>query len=100
MKPTFTLNAQQVPQPPESSFWVDVLRWMVCVMDPADPRLGFIAGCLSHALKAGTLTDRQHEACDRIWAAVAADYQAGILVCQNTNPPLSQADRERIGKMN
>ncbi len=83
----FTLTESQVPEVPWSAdgtmTWADALRWLVCVMDPLDSRLGFIAGCLSYELKQGALTPKQAAACKRITEAILADFHDGILVCQN-----------------
>jgi hypothetical protein len=89
----FALLSYQVPSPPEKSReWSDVLRWMICVMDPADTRLSFIAGCLSHALKNGGLTKAQADACNKIYARVIGDFGRGILVCQNKDPAAQSAE--------
>lgn len=87
MAERFTLTAEQVPYPCASEQWVDILRWCICVMDPADTRIGFVAGCLSHAFKnGGHLTDRQFDACDAIVQSLVEDWAQGVLVCQNTPP--------------
>ena len=83
-KEPFSLLAHQVPEYPENAGWGDVLRWMICVMDPCDQRLAFIAGCLSHFLKFGGLTLKQSKACRKILVRIAEDFNAGILVCQNS----------------
>lgn len=83
----FSLNADQVPEPPDSNLWTDILRWAVMVMDPADPRLAFMCSVLSQAITKDGLSDKQSKACERIMGTVRKDYAAGILVCQNTMPP-------------
>ena len=81
----FSLIDYQVPSPPtHTREWADVLRWMICVMDPADTRLAFVAGCLSYSLKHGGLSAAQADACNKIYARIISDHKAGILVCQNT----------------
>jgi hypothetical protein len=87
----FTLTADQVPDPPESGLWANVLRWCICVMDPKDTRTPFIASCLAHALRNGGLTEGQQEACVRITQSVLLGWQEGILVCQNTAPTANTA---------
>lgn len=79
----FTLTASHVPQEPASRQWSDLLRWLVCIMDPDDKRLSFVAGCLSHTLKFGGLSDRQCAACEAILNSVKSDLSEGILLCQN-----------------
>lgn len=83
---TFSLNADQVPEPPDSNLWTDVLRWAVMVMDPADPRLAFICSVLSQAIEKDGLSEKQSKACLRIIGVIRKDFSAGILVCQNTIP--------------
>lgn len=87
MTDRFTLFCDEVPNPPQSALWVDLLRWMICVMDPDDKRLAFVAGCLSHAMRAGGLSEKQSAACQSILGAMCRDWADGILVCQNTAPP-------------
>lgn len=82
----FTLTSDQVPGVTLSDSWVDVLRWCICIMDPNDTRMAFVAGCLSRAAKGQNLTDRQAEACNAILMSLMRDMAAGILVCQNTPP--------------
>ena len=82
--PTFTLSCDEVPDPPKSALWADLLRWMVCVMDPADKRIGFVARCLSSAVKNDGLTEKQAAACSAILSTVCQAWSDGILVCQNT----------------
>lgn len=86
-EPTFSLYAHQVPDRPDSLVWVDVLRWMVCVMDVHDTRLAFIASCLSYAIKNEGLTPAQARACNRIYERVQEAFFDRVLVCQNTVPP-------------
>lgn len=80
----FTLVSDQVPEPPQSSTWADILRWAVTVMDPRDPRLAFMASCLSYAIEKEGLTERQVDACEKIFARVLDAYRSRTLVCQNT----------------
>lgn len=84
--PRFTLLCDEVPEPPESPLWVDLLRWVVCVMDPDDRRIGFVAGCLSHACQHDGLSARQASACQAILNSVMKAWADGVLVCQNTVP--------------
>jgi len=88
----FHLQSHQVPSPPTSTLWVDLLRWTVCVMDPKDTRLAFIASCLSYAIKNGGLTDAQAEACENIHERVRDAFMDGTLVCQNTIAPRPKSD--------
>jgi hypothetical protein len=86
--PRFTLTASETPDPPESTLWADLLRWMVCVMDPDDTRLAFVAGCLSHAMRNDNgLSGKQATACQAILDRLCTDWAEGVLVCQNTTPP-------------
>jgi len=87
MTPRFVLFCDEVPDPPESKVWVDLLRWMICVMDPDDKRLGFVAGCLSQACQNDGLTTRQAASCQAILETICRAWGDGILVCQNTEPP-------------
>ena len=80
----FSLTFDQVPDPPDGGKWMDVLRWCICVMDPKDTRLSFIAGCLSYALVNDGLTQKQAAACQSILDRLIDDFGRGILVCQNT----------------
>lgn len=87
MTSRFVLFCDEVPDPPESSLWIDLLRWMICVMDPDDPRLPFVAGCLSHAAQHGILSEKQATACQGILTALCAAWSEGALICQNNVPP-------------
>jgi hypothetical protein len=73
-----------------------MLRWMVCVMDPSDARLAFIASCLSHSLRHDGLTKPQSEACNKILARIFDAYRDGILVCQNTMPTVRPGIQETL----
>lgn len=98
---TFSLTMTQVPAPPESTAWIDILRWMICVMDRDDGRLSFVAGCLSHSLRYGGLSDRQHNVCEPIFHRVVDDWRAGVLICQNVLPDeIGTTDPVVIGRMN
>jgi hypothetical protein len=83
---SFSLTMDQVPSLPTICTWPDALRWMVCVMDPDDSRFAFIASCLSYSVKNDGLTDKQSAACEKILQRVYAEYNEGILICQNTIP--------------
>ena len=87
MNPRFALYCDEVPDPPATTLWVDLLRWAVCVMDPEDKRLTFVAGCLSFATQNEGLTAKQSSACEAILKSLHQDWQNGILVCQNTAAP-------------
>lgn len=80
---TWSLYDIETPQPPDSVRWADVLRWLVCVMDPDDKSLSYVASCLSHALQFNGLSDKQHIVCAKISDRVRASYDAGTLLCQN-----------------
>ena len=74
-----------VPPPPEGESlpWIDVLRWMLCVMDDDDRAMAFVAGVLRYALEhEGSITAKQGEACNNIWARMHRLYHQGILDCQ------------------
>lgn len=87
MNPRFVLFCDEVPEPPKSNLWVDLLRWMICVMDPDDKRLAFVAGCLSHGLRNDGLSDKQAAACQAILDTICKAWAEGVLVCQNTTSP-------------
>ena len=93
----FSLNQDQIPDYPTDKAWTSILRWLVCVMDHHDTRLGFISGCLSYAIKNEGLTPKQAEACNHILEAIRSDFMAGILVCQNTAAP-SPINTEKQGR--
>jgi hypothetical protein len=79
------LEDYQVPLPPygeDGTPWTDTLRWLVCVMNPDDRSLHFIASVLSSALKNGGLTERQAAAAKKIEHRIMRDYDAGVLDCQ------------------
>lgn len=86
MPPRFTLLSNEVPAPPQSALWVDLLRWILCVMDPDDTRMAFVAGCLSHAAQNDGLSPKQAAACQAILSNVCKAWADGILICQNTLP--------------
>lgn len=84
--PRFTLFCDEVPEPPESGLWVDLLRWVICVMDPSDTRLAFVAGCLAQVARTGGLSQKQADACKAILNSICKAWSEGVLVCQNTVP--------------
>lgn len=86
MPPNFTLSCEEVPDPPASSEWAAVLRWLICVMDPDDAGLPFIAACLSYAIPNDGLTAAQASACQTILTRVLEAWGDDALVCQNTEP--------------
>ena len=86
----FTLNEDQVPEPPNSTSWADSLRWMLIVMDPDDTRMSFIASCFSQCLQNGFLTQKQHKVCLRMLYSIRDDYLRGILLCQNVPGPMAE----------
>lgn len=81
-KGVFSLLCEQVPEPPEATSWACVLRWLVAVMNYDDPQLHFAASCLSYALKNGGLSQKQSEACQRLFERIFKDHEAGDLRCQ------------------
>ncbi|MDB6178985.1 hypothetical protein PAF17_15950 [Paracoccus sp. Z330] len=86
MSEHFTLERHQVPEPPhESALWPDWLRWLVVVMNPDDPQLHFAASLLSHALKTGSLSQKQAAAGNRMLNRVFASFQEGDLLCLKTD---------------
>lgn len=80
----FTLTTGQVPNPPDSNIWADILRWLVIAMDPDDKQLHFASSCLAYALQHGGLTSKQDVVCSKIWGRVLSQYNDDLLICQNT----------------
>lgn len=78
----FMLLDYQVPECPASTLWSDQLRWLICVMNPDDGSLHYIASVLAYALKNDCLTDRQSKAANKILRRVRLDFAAGVLDCQ------------------
>lgn len=78
----YELPAGGVPVPPESSLYVDLMRWCVCVMDADDPELYLTAGLLEQAIKCDGLTNAQMKIADRIHFRVHAAWTEGRLRCQ------------------
>ena len=93
----FTLYAHQVPCCPDAPTWFDCLRWLVVVMNPDDRSLLFVASCLSHAIKNNGLTEKQGDACAKVFERVCRDFNAGLLLCQNTGPSLKAQESFRKG---
>ena len=83
MSNPFTLQSYQVPDPPESSLWTDLLRWIVMVVDPDDKQLPFIASCLAYSFKHNGLTEKQALVCNKILQRVIASFDSETLFCQN-----------------
>lgn len=79
----FMLFDHQVPEPPETTPWVDHFRWLIFVMNPDDPALHFVASVLAYALDKGGVTSRQQKAALKILERVVRDHRAGVLECQN-----------------
>lgn len=85
------LNADAIVHPDdlgdgETIAWVDMLRWLLSVMDEGDTSFSFIAGCLAYVTKPsgdGHLTQRQASGVQKIFERVRADYINGQLDCQN-----------------
>ena len=75
-----------VPPPDNSSKettpWVEVLRWLICVMNDDDKSIGFVSGCLSQCVKNNGLTPRQAAGCQKVWDRVLDDYHHLQLDCQ------------------
>jgi hypothetical protein len=71
------------PAPPvPGSPWVDVLRWLVIVMD-CNGYLAFVAGCLAYAIDHdGCLTEKQAAACHKILLRTLKAWGHGALACQ------------------
>ena len=91
MSNTFTLECHQVPAPPPTAaLWADWLRWLVVVMNPDDPQLHFAASLLSHALKAGGLSEKQANAGNRMIERILAAYSAGDLRCMKAPRDVAQ----------
>lgn len=64
-----------------------VRQWVYLEAHAKGVSLSFVAGCVSYAIKNSGLTAKQGGACSHILQAIWADFQAGILVCQNASPP-------------
>lgn len=75
-----------VPSPPTSSLWDDLLRWTVFVINKDDPQRQFAASCLMWAIKSGGLTDKQSAACSKMVSRIMALYDANALDCQSEHP--------------
>lgn len=89
---TFSLHSGQAPDRPESTLWIDQLRWLICVIDPDDTSLAFIASVFGQALKnAGNLSKRQSDACQKILNRVARAHDEGRLDCQHFVPGFEEA---------
>lgn|SRR5690554_2979926 len=86
----FMLKNYQVPDMPRQiggTPWVDILRWMVCVMNPDDRSLHFIASVLSSAIKnEGKLSPKQAEVVEKIFKRVERDFDSEVLDCQLNDP--------------
>ena len=87
----FRLKPHQVPELPVSSYYRDLLRWCVMVMDDDDPQLDFAASMLSRAVKEGTLTKKQSTWADKIVDLVTRAYEQGRLECQQPTQEVSQS---------
>jgi hypothetical protein len=75
------LKPEQVPDWPDSNKWVDILHWLVIVMDEEDSSRHFVAGVFAHCLKAGGITDKQAAAVEKIWERVRLAWYADELLC-------------------
>lgn len=90
----FTLTQSQVPAPPDSTLWVDQLRWAIAVIDGRQTaRIRFLAGSLAYALSnGGKISNKQANVCDDILAKIQADYDVGALACQAIPDSLDAPD--------
>lgn len=78
----FVIEPDQVPRPPAFKTEVDRLRWLICVADPDDKDLSFVASLLSQALKKGSLSDKQNLYFEHIWKRIHGRYVLNFLRCQ------------------
>ena len=76
----------ELPNIAENQFFVDLLHRSICIMDPDDRRIGFIAGCLSYDCQRDGLTSSQASACQAILKTLCKAWAESTLVCQNTAP--------------
>lgn len=70
----FALSPEQIPSPPRTESYADWLRWAVCVMEPVNPSLPFIAGVFSHCLSKGGLTGPQAKVASEIITRLEGAY--------------------------
>jgi hypothetical protein len=84
--PKFSLNAAQVPDPPDSTLWIDQLKWAVTVADADDSDLAFLASLLSHAIRGGGLTLRQEPHARKAIDRLEAMWREGRLRAQQIDP--------------
>jgi hypothetical protein len=90
-------HAQYVPPPPDNSRWIDLLKWIVTVMDADDPDLSFVASLLHHAIDRPGLTDRQAKYAEKIRARIEGLYARGALGCQYAVPSADLANASMAG---
>lgn len=78
----YRLPPGAVPEFPQSTLWMDLLRWALVVMDHDDRDLGFMASLLSYCLDHQGLTEKQAKYARRIFVRVHATWLADQLECQ------------------
>ncbi len=81
----YQLRPSQVPDSPDTSAWVDHLRWCVAVMDADDRDLGFAASLLSYAVDRGGLTEKQARHAARTVRRIQSLWLADALACQRSD---------------
>jgi hypothetical protein len=75
-------HPSHVPEPPDTSLWLDDLRWAVTVMDDDDDALAFVTSVLSYCVENNGITKKQGEAAGRIIKRLKREFLAGVLACQ------------------
>jgi len=80
---TFMLFHHQVPVPPESGQWSDVLFWLLAVMDRDDNDISFVAASLAMLIENEGLTRKQSDSCGAISNRIVDDYYHESLYCQS-----------------
>ena len=86
-------NLPPAPDDSAAGIILQMLRWLVFVMDPDDRGLVFVVGCLSWSLRhGGTLTPKQLAAIEDIYSRVVEQWDHGALACENH--PLQDVEPE------
>lgn len=81
--PTNLLSRGQVPNPPAvGSSWIDMLRWLIAVMDPGDRDLAMVASLLSSFLQNDGLSSRQDSRARVIAGRIMGWWELRALQCQ------------------
>lgn len=68
--------------PPAGTPAVEVMKWMISVMDANDTSLMFVASVLAQSIKWGGMTERQEAGIVRIYERVLDAFDRGVLAIQ------------------